>query len=66
MNKEKESWDSKCDGCTYWIDGIRRDRKGHEVETSQCLCEAWMCAGCIPTYEFSDAELGINERTKIV
>ena len=48
---------SQCDGCIYLIVGERKDGQGYVWKTSACLCEKEMCAGCIPTYQFSDSHI---------
>lgn len=48
---------SICDGCIYLISGERKDRQGYVKTTSECLSEKYMAAGCIPTYQFGDAEI---------
>ena len=47
-------WNNQCDGCIYFIVGERKDRQGYVWKTSACLCEAEMCAGCMPEYQFMD------------
>jgi hypothetical protein len=48
---------NQCEGCIYNIVGERKDRKGYVMKTSACLCEEYMAAGCIPTYQFSDSDI---------
>jgi hypothetical protein len=46
-----------CVGCIYHIVGERKDKLGYTMKTSECLCEKYMAASCIPTYQFDESDI---------